>query len=285
MLDAGYWSSAYNAQRSTLCPAVLSILPSIELGYDDAGTGTVIVFVHGFPHDRTLWRPQLQALPAQARCLAVDVRGFGESTVAPPWSMDQYADDLAALLDVLHIEKAVIAGLSMGGYIGFAFWRRHRHRVRGLILANTRAGADSDEARAKRQANIDKVRAEGSGAIADAMITGMLGKTTRAKRPEISNVVHRMMASSPVEGVAGALEAMMTRPDSTPTLATIDAPTLIITGDEDALIPVEDARAMHAGIRGSTLEIIAGAGHLTNLERPAAFNHVVSEFLAKLTLQ
>jgi 3-oxoadipate enol-lactonase len=262
---------------------MLSLLDSIEIGYDDAGAGFPILFIHGFPHNRSLWAPQLQGLPVHARCIAADLRGFGESSAKPPYSMDQYADDLIALLDVLHLDKAVIAGLSMGGYVAFAIWRRHPTRVRGLVLANTKAGADNDEARAKRRSVMEVAREQGSSAIADSMITGMLGKTTRSKRPEITNNVHRMIASSPVDGVIGALEALMNRPDSTPTLATIDVPALIITGDEDAIIPVSESEAMHAAIRNSTLEVITGAGHLTNLERPAAFNHVVSEFLAKLS--
>ena len=242
------------------------------------------LFVHGFPHNRTLWTPQLQGLTVNARCVAPDLRGFGETTVAAPFSMDRYADDLAALLDVLHVDKAVVAGLSMGGYIAFALWRRHPHRVRALALCNTKPGADSDEAREKRRGLMALARERGSSAVADSMMTGMVGQTTREKRPEITNAVHRMISSAPVEGVVGALQALMDRPDSTPTMATINVPTLVVTGDEDTIIPVEEARAMHAAIRGSTLEIISGAGHLSNLERPAAFNHVFTEFLAKLTV-
>jgi pimeloyl-ACP methyl ester carboxylesterase len=265
---------------------MIALLDSIELGYDDGGTGGVpILFVHGFPHDRSLWTPQLQGLTAQARCLAPDLRGFGESTASPPYSMDRYADDLVGLLDVLHIDRVVVAGLSMGGYVSFALWRRHPRRVRGLVLCNTKAGADSEEAREKRRALMAVARERGSSAVADSMLTGMVGKTTRSKRPEITNAVHVMISSTPTDGVIGALQAMMERPDSTPTLSTINVPTLIVTSDEDAIIPVEEARAMHSAIRGSTLEVIAGAGHLSNLERPAAFNHIVSEYLAKLTLQ
>jgi pimeloyl-ACP methyl ester carboxylesterase len=262
---------------------MLALLDSIEIGYDDAGTGIPILFIHGFPHNRSLWAPQLHGLPLHARCVAADIRGFGESSARPPYSMDQYADDLIGLLDILRVDKAVVAGLSMGGYVAFALWRRHAARVRGLILANTRAGADSEEARAKRRSQMDVAREQGSSAIADAMITGMLGKTTRNRRPDLTNSVHRMIASSPVDGVVGALQALMDRPDSTPTLATIDVPTLIVTGDEDAIIPVSESESMHAAIRSSTLEVITGAGHLTNCERPAAFNHVVSEFVAKLS--
>ena len=264
---------------------MIALSKDIAIGYDEGGSGLPLLFVHGFPHDRSLWTPQLQGLTVQARCIAPDLRGFGESTIAPPYSVDQYADDLAALLDVLHVERAVVAGLSMGGYVAFAFWRRHARRVRGLVLCNTRAGADNDEGREKRRNLMKVAREHGSSAIADSMLTGMLGKTTREKRPEISNTVHRMIAAQPPEGVVGALQAMMDRPDSTPTMATIDVPTLIVTGDEDAIIPVSEARAMHEAIKGSTLEVINGVGHLSNLERPAAFNHVVSEFLAKLTLE
>jgi 3-oxoadipate enol-lactonase len=264
---------------------MIALLDHIEIGYDEGGTGVPVVFVHGFPHDRSLWTPQLQGLTVQARCFAVDLRGFGETTASPPYSVDQYADDLAGFMDVLHIERAVIAGLSMGGYVAFAMWRRHAHRVRGMVLANTKAGADSNEAREKRKANMTVAREQGSGAIADAMITGMLGKTTRAKRPDIINTVHRMMSSAPVEGIVGALQAMMDRPDSSGTLGTIDVPTMVVTGDEDAIIPNEEARVLHAGIRGSSLEVNTGAGHLSNLERPAAFNHVLTEFLARLSFE
>ena len=264
---------------------MIALLDSIEISYDEGGTGTPVLFVHGFPHNRSLWSPQLQGLTAQARCLAPDLRGFGGTTVAPPYSMDQYADDLVGLMDVLHVDRAVIAGLSMGGYVAFALWRRHPHRVRGLVLSNTRAAADGDEARQRRRTLMGVARDQGSVAVADGQLTGMLGKTTRSKRPDIANAVHRMMSTAPVEGVIGALQAMMDRPDSTPTLSTIDVPTLVIAGEEDAIIPLADARAMHDAIHGSSIEVITGAGHLSNLERPAAFNHVVSEFLARLALQ
>lgn len=264
---------------------MIVLLDGMEIGYDDGGTGVPILFIHGFPHDRTLWTPQLQGMTAQARVLAVDLRGFGETTVDPPYSMDQYADDLVGFLDMLHVERAVVAGLSMGGYIAFAMWRRHAKRIRALVLANTRAGADGDEAKERRRSQMALARTQGSNAIADAVLTGMLGKTTRARRPEIVSTVHGMISSAPVDGVIGALQAMIDRPDSTDTLRTIDVPTLVVTGDEDTIIPIEDVQSMQAAIRGSSLEVITGAGHLTNLERPAAFNHVVSEFLATLMLE
>lgn len=256
----------------------------IEIGYDDVGSGDALVFLHGFPHHRALWAPQLGALLDRARCIAPDLRGFGESSIVPPYSIDQYADDLAALLDSLRIERAVVCGLSMGGYVALAFWRRHKARIRALVLMDTRAGSDSAEGREKRDQMIALARARGSEAVADAMITGMVGKRTREKCPEVVDDVHRMLESAPVEGVVGALESLRDRPDSTATLATIDVPTLIVVGEDDVLTPPSEAMLLHAGIRGSTLEVITGAGHVANVERPAAVNHVLTEFLAKLTL-
>jgi 3-oxoadipate enol-lactonase len=262
---------------------MIALRPGVDIAYDDVGTGLPVVFLHGFPHNRTLWAPQLGGLMSRARCVAPDLRGFGESEIRGPYSMDRYADDVIAMLDALQIERAVIAGLSMGGYVAFALWRRHRARVRALILADTRAGPDSEEAKTKRRSMIALAREKGSGVIADAQITGMVGKTTRERHPDIADAVHRMLTMAPVEGVVGALEAMIARADSTPTLATIDVPTLIIVGDEDVLTPPSEARAMHAAIPGSRLEVLECAGHVSNVERPAAFNHVTSEFLGVLT--
>jgi len=263
---------------------MIAYCDGVEIGYDDVGQGDAIVFIHGFPHHRGLWSAQLGALMDRARCVALDLRGFGESTVAPPYSVEQYADDVAALLDALKIERAVVCGLSMGGYVALAFWRRHRARVRGLVLMDTRAGADASDARERRAQMIATARDRGSAAVADAMITGMVGKKTREKCPEVVDDVHRMLESAPVDGVIGALGALRDRPDSTATLGTIDVPTLIVVGEDDALTPPAEAMLLHAGIRGSTLEVIAGAGHVANVERPAAVNHVLTEFLARLSL-
>ena len=264
---------------------MITLCDGIEIGYDDVGTGLPIAFIHGFPHNRALWAPQVSALVDRARCIAFDLRGFGESSKHGPFSIDQFADDLALLLRSLGIERAVVAGLSMGGYVALAFWRRHRAMVRALVLADTRAGADSDEAREKRLALIEVAKIRGSGAVADSQITGMIGKSTRAKRPALIDDVHRMLGSAPVDGIVGALEAMMQRVDSTSTLATIDVPTLIVVGAEDVLTPPSEAEILHEAIRGSRLEVIDHAGHVSNLERPAAFNHVLSEFLAGLEYQ
>lgn len=255
-----------------------------QVGYDDVGSGDPIVLLHGFPHRRSLWAPQLSALVDHARLVAPDLRGFGESTGGGPYSMDRYADDVVELLDHLRIDRAVVCGLSMGGYVALALWRRHPERVRGLVLMDTRSGADTPEGVARRRDMIAMAQERGVGAVADAMITGMVGKSTRERCPEIVDAVHGMLESAPLEGVVGALEAMAARPDSSGTLPTIDVPTLIVVGDEDVLTPPSDARAMHAAMPDSHLEVIAGAGHVANIERSAAVNHLLSEYLAALTL-
>ena len=262
---------------------MIAVVDSLEIGYDDVGTGIPVLFAHAFPLNRTMWAPNVSALVDRCRCVAMDFRGFGETTVAPPYSMDQYADDLAHLLDVLRIDRVVLVGCSMGGYAAFAFWRRHRERVRALVLADTRPGADSEETLARRRQLIELARDKGPAAVANAQIPSIVGKTTREKQPDTYDAVHRMIAQAKADGIVGAVQAMMLRPDSTALLSTIDVPTLVVVGEEDVPTPPKDARAMHEKIPGSTLEIIGGAGHLSNLERPAAFNHVLTEFLVSVT--
>jgi 3-oxoadipate enol-lactonase len=261
---------------------VIALVGDTEIAFDDIGSGLPVVFLHAFPLNRTMWDPQVTALVSECRCIPIDLRGFGDSAPAPPFSMDRYADDAITVLDTLQIERAVIVGLSLGGYVAFSIWRRHRDRVRAFVLADTRAAADTIESAARRRELIELAETQGSTAIANIQIAGLVGKTTRDKRPDIYDSVHRLIAQAPAEGIVGALEAMIARPDSTPTLATIDVPTLIIGGSEDVATPPKDARALHAAIPGSRLEILHQAGHLSNLERPAAFNTVVTEFLATL---
>lgn len=262
---------------------MITVVNGIDVAYDDVGIGLPIVFIHAFPLNRTMWAPQVSALVERCRCIAVDLRGFGETALAGPVTMDQYADDIVGLMDKLAVERAVIAGCSMGGYAAFALWRRHPGRVRALVLADTKATADTEEARAKRRGLIETARTGGSTAVANLQIASLIGKTARERQPDTYDAVHRMIAQTKPDAIVAALEAMMQRPDSTPTLETITVPTLVIVGDEDVPTPVKDARAMHERIPGSHLEIVAGAGHLANLERPAAFNHLVTEFVGALT--
>jgi 3-oxoadipate enol-lactonase len=251
------------------------------VGYDEAGNGTPLLLLHGFPLHRRMWAPQLAALSGRAHCIAPDVRGFGESAIAPPFTIDQFADDAVALLDSLGVtEPAVVCGLSMGGYIAFALWRRHPSRVRALVLADTRPTADTAETKEKRRELIQTVRTRGSAAIAESQARAMLSPRTLERCPEKLGEVQAMIAAQRPEAIAGASEAMLSRLDSTPTLATITVPALLVVGEHDSITPPAISEEMQHAIPNSRLERLSGAGHLSSLERPAAFNGAVADFLA-----
>ena len=262
--------------------AVIVTADGARIAYEDIGAGEPVVFLHAFPLNRTMWAPQTSALAGDWRCITIDTRGFGDSPAEPPFSVDRYADDVVAVLDHAGIARATIVGLSMGGYVAFALWRRAADRVRGLVFADTRAGADAADARERRRELIALARASGPGPVVDRQLIGLLGKTTRGRRPQVEEMARGIGESATVEGVIGALEALMARPDSTATLATISVPTLFIAGEEDVVTPPKEAWAMHEAVANSRLELLAGAGHLSNIEVPAAFNVVLSEFLRSL---
>jgi 3-oxoadipate enol-lactonase len=260
-------------------PSVIVSVDGARIAYDDFGSGEPVVFLHAFPLNRTMWAPQTSALAAGWRCLTVDTRGFGESTASAPFGVDRYADDVIAVLDHTGVSQATIVGLSMGGYVAFALWRRAPDRVRALVLADTRATADAPDTIQKRRELMALARSAGVSAVADRQLIGLLGKTTRERRPEVQATARAISETATVDGIVGALEALIGRPDSTPTLATIVVPTLFVAGEEDVITPPKNARAMHAAVLGSRLEILSRAGHLSNLEAPAAFTAVLSEFL------
>ena len=253
----------------------------VGIAYDDAGSGPVVVLLHGYPFNRTLWRDQVTALQENYRVIVPDLRGHGASGIMPgPATMEQMAGDIAGLLDNLNIAQATIGGLSMGGYVALAFYRLFPFRVLSLILAATRAQADNDEAKQNREMQAAKARTEGMEGIADALLPKLLTAETVAKRPEIVKHLRGMMASTNPEGAAAALQGMATRQDQTSFLSEIAAPTLILVGSEDAITPPVDAELMHREIKGSRLEIIAGAGHVVNLEKREEFNAAIGRFLS-----
>lgn len=255
----------------------------LTVAYTDEGKGTPVVFVHGFPLNRNMWAPQVQALSRQHRVITVDLRGHGESD-APLWryTMEQFADDLTGVLDHLSIQQAVMAGLSMGGYILFAFYRKYANRVSALILSDTRAQPDTDEGRAGRFNMAQSAYTQGSGAIADVMLSKLLCPASLHTRPELVQQVRGMITAMTLGGMAGDLMGMADRPDSVPLLSTIACPTLIIVGELDLATPPSDAHLMSEQIPGAQLKIIPGAAHLPNLEQPEAFNDAVRSFLASM---
>lgn len=257
------------------------VVNGVEIAYDDVGSGPCVVLLHGYPFNRSLWREQVEVLRKDHRVIVPDLRGHGESAVMPaPATMELMASDIAGLLESLDIAQATIGGLSMGGYVALAFYRQFPSRVLSLILASTRAQEDSDEAKQNRKQQEEKALREGMEGIADGLLPKLLTPDTVAKNPEVVKQLRGMMADTDPKGAAAALQGMAARKDQTSFLSSISAPTLIVVGDEDAITPLADAELMHREIRGSRLEVIAGAGHVVNLERPEEFNQAVIKFLA-----
>ena len=256
---------------------------NITIGYGDQGTGLPIVFLHAFPLNRTMWATQETALSSQFRTITIDLRGHGESD-APLWryTLDQSADDVNALLDQLAIQRAVFVGLSMGGYILFAFYRKYAARVKGLILADTKAQADTAEGKDGRFQLAQIAYKRGPSAIADGMIPKLLSPATIQTNPDLVRQVRVMIEENQISGIAGDLMAMAERPDSVPLLSQITCPTQIIVGELDQATPPSDAKLMADQIPNARLTIIPNAAHLANLEQPEAFNHIVSVFALTL---
>lgn len=265
-------------------------MPLIEVDgspvhYLEAGTGgTPLVLLHAFPLHAGMWAPQLACLSSGRRVIAPDLRGFGGSGAPEEisgYSMVGYADELAGFLDGLGLDRVVLGGLSMGGYVAFAFLRQYADRVTGLVLADTRAAADTAEVLGRRSDQQEQVARAGTTALIEVLLAGLLCDHTLARRPELVEQVRRLMAN-PVAGYIGALDAMKHRPDATGELASISVPTLVVVGEDDALAPPAVARAMHESIPGSQLAILPRAAHLSNLEAADEFNAAVADLLERV---
>lgn len=253
----------------------------IQMAYTEAGSGRPVVLIHGYPFNRSLWNEQVAALSGSYRVIAPDLRGFGESDSSDGSStMNRMAQDLAALLDHLGVPRATFGALSMGGYVSLAFYKQFASRVRALILADTRAQADTEEAKQNRAQQAEKALAEGMAGIADAMLPKLLTPETVSKRPEVVKRVRDMMLKTKPEGAAAALRGMAERDDQTSLLSKITVPTLIVVGAEDAITPVADSEKMNQAIGGSRLVVLENAGHVSNLERTEKFNEALLDFLS-----
>jgi pimeloyl-ACP methyl ester carboxylesterase len=259
-------------------------LGRLTIAYDRAGSGPPVLWLHGYPLSRRIWRPQLEGLPDAADHIAPDLRGQGDSGGADqPYTLDTLADDAVALLDELGVAgPAVVAGLSMGGYAALALYRRHPQRVAGLILAATRAGADSADGRAGRDRTAALAREKGVDAIVESMLPKMLAPRAYTAAPELVDEVRGIMVGATVPGIVQAQLAMKERPDSTVLLEHIACPVLVLHGADDQLIAPAEAEAMHLRLRRSRLQLIPNAGHLPNMEQPASFNAEVRTFLEAL---
>lgn len=251
----------------------------ITLAFNDQGAGLPLVFLHAFPLNRTMWADQEKSLSSQFRVITIDLRGHGESD-APLWryTLDQAANDVIGLLDHLSIQQAVFIGLSMGGYILFALYRKYAERVKGLVLADTRAQADTAEGTAARFQMAQTAYRNGPSAVADIMIPKLLSPATMQTKPELVRRVRRMIEGNQISGIAGDLMAMAERPDSVPLLKQITCPIQIIVGELDVQTPPAEARLMAGRIPNAHLAIIPAAAHLSNLEQPDSFSEIVRAF-------
>ncbi|MGH9188876.1 MAG: alpha/beta fold hydrolase [Acidimicrobiales bacterium] len=268
-------------------------MPFVDFGgtrlhFNDLGPDAVrppLVLLHAFPLHSEMWAPQLSCLSSRFRVIAPDLSGFGRSdTPEDPasYGMARYADEVMALLDALALEEVVLGGLSMGGYVAFACLRLFPERIAGLVLADTRAAADSSEVLARRSDQQEQVLRDGTGKVVEALIPGLLGDHSFAHRPELVGQVRRLMGDNPAAGYVGALEAMKQRPDATDELAGIGVPTLVLVGEQDRLSPPEVVREWQQRIPGSRLTVLPDAGHLSNLEAADAFNTAVGDLLDDL---
>jgi 3-oxoadipate enol-lactonase len=256
----------------------------LEFGVVDQGQGSPLVFVHGFPLNHAMWNSQIPVFAAKYRVIVPDLRGFGESVdTEGTVSMEDFADDLVAILDDLRVQQPVVlCGLSMGGYIALQFVRKYRPRLRALVLCDTRASADVPEV-VENRLRIAKLAIEsGTQPVADAMLPKAFGPKTFADRPQVVEAVRAMMISSDPTGVAAASRGMAVRPDMTQLLPTIDLPTLVVVGADDVLTPVDEMRRMAEKIPGAQFQIVPEAGHLSPLENPLVFNAALGNFLDEI---
>jgi len=255
----------------------------VELAFREAGAGLPLVLLHAFPLSSAMWLTQREALGGMCRVITPDQRGFGGSDLGSDEpDLDRCVDDLVALLDRLGLDRVVLGGLSMGGYVAMAFLRRRADRVRALILADTKASADPQAVRDNRERIAVAAQEQGSTVLVDDVLPTLLGTTTVAERAAVLGRVRGLVQAAPPPAVAWAQRAMAQRPDSLETLRSYAGPSLVIVGDEDVLSPPTDADVMASALPDSQLVTVPRAGHLSAVEAPDAFNAAVQAFVAAL---
>ena len=253
--------------------------------YDDQGQGKLpLIFIHGFPFDKSSWKPQMDDLKNKYRVIAYDLRGFGRSQATDEkFSISLFADDLILFMDALEINKAVVCGLSMGGYIALNAINRYPERFEGIILANTQCIADTDETRAKRYKSISQVEAGGLEEFASGFIANAFSPETHEQKKEVTEEIKKVILSTNPATITATLHALAERWEACSILPNISVPALILTGREDKVIPPPQSQYMQSHIKGSEFHFIEKSGHLSNLENPDEFNTHVSRFLSKFS--
>jgi 3-oxoadipate enol-lactonase len=262
-----------------------AFINDISINYSERGMpqGLPVVFIHGFPFNHEMWGPQINIMPNNIHCIAYDVRGHGMSNVGDgQFTIELFVDDLIALLDHLFIEKAILCGLSMGGYIALRTVERHPDRVRGLILCDTKSEADTDAAKIKRAATMKAVKEHGVPLFAENFVKTIFWEKTIEKNPGVVSFIKQVICKNSPRGICGTLLALASRTDTTSALSSIRVPTCIIVGEHDALTPRSDAESMHRAIAGSELHVLRNAAHMSNLESTQDYNERILAFLKKV---
>lgn len=257
----------------------------LAIAYDDEGEGQAVLLIHGHPFNRSMWRPQIQALKSSCRVVAPDLRGYGDSTYDAPsheTRLEVFAADLLGLLDHLEIERAVLVGLSMGGQIVMEILRTNPNRASGAVLAATFAEAETPEGAVQRNHMADRLLREGMARPGTELLPKFLGQASMARMPDLALLVYGMITSTSPQAAAAALRGRARRPDYRPTLKALDLPTLIVCGSDDSYTSVATANGLQGLIKGSVLEVIESCGHLPNLEYPERFNRVLKAFLTRI---
>jgi 3-oxoadipate enol-lactonase len=251
-----------------------------EIVYATVGSGPPVILLHPFPVHHEFWVPASQALASRYRLILPDIRGHGDSGAGQgPATMSKHAQDLAKICDQEGVRRAAFVGVSIGGYILFEFWRRYRDRIETLVLCNTRASAETEQSRASRLQSAAEVLERGTEPFAESMLGKVLGKSTLETRPDLAQTARSMMLKMSPEDVNLVQRGMAERPDSVPTLRTIQAPTLVVAGEEDAAIPAGEAEVMRQNIPGAQLRVIPKAGHYAAFEQPEAVGLLLRQFL------
>ena len=246
------------------------------VNYLDQGAGPAVLLIHAFPLNHTMWQPQLATLTSRFRVIAPDVRGFGESGPPSPWTMDEMANNMAEFLDRLRISESAVVGLSMGGYISLPYYSQYPQRVRQLVLADTRARADTETEKAARTDMIAALEQGGIAILPGRMIPRLLQPDPS---PDVVRLVREMIETTGVSAAIHAVAAMRDRADSSTLLRRLQCPALVIAGQNDLITNIQESRAMAESIPGGRFVGISKAGHLSNLENPEEFNRALAEFL------
>jgi 3-oxoadipate enol-lactonase len=260
------------------------IINGISICFDDFGEGeTPIIFIHGFPFDKSSWQPQIDFLRKTNRVIAYDIRGFGKSTAGhDKISIRLFADDLIKFMDALAIKKAIVCGLSMGGYILLNVVHQHPEKFKAIILSDTQCIADSVEAKDKRMQTVTKIKTDGLQEFADGFVKNIFCQQSKDNKKELVESIRNTILNTPPQTITDTLMALAQRTETCSVLQQITLPVLLLCGSEDKITPVVQAEFMHRNISNSSLQIISNAGHMANIEQPEVFNKYIIEFIANL---